>query len=176
MAFWDKKKLSTLEEVKKAYENLSDDDKKSFDDYKQSLADRVHESIAAQEREHGQEDSQSAEAREHEALGEEHAEGKGDAEELHEKDDTAEEKREDAVDEAKEEIHEERQDDGMKAILDRLDALEARFRTEDDTDEKAVKEAEKVYGLGNGIFETAKTEEGKVNSKEAAAIAKKLKP
>lgn len=165
--------MTTLEEVRKAYEDLSEDDKKSFH---QSLADRVHESIAAQEREHGQEDSQSAEAREHEALGEEYAEGKGDTEELYEKDDTAEEKKEDAVDEAKEEIHEERQDDGMKDILARLDALEARFRTEDDTDEKAVKEAEKVYGLCNGIFETAKTEDGKVNSKEAAAIAKKLKP
>ena len=67
------KKPSTLEEVRKAYEDLSEDDKKSFH---QSIADRVHESIAAQEREHGQEDSQSAEAREHEALGEEHDEGK----------------------------------------------------------------------------------------------------
>lgn len=169
----DAKNMTTLEEVKKAYENLSDDDKESFH---QSIADRVHESIAAQEEEHGQEDSQSAEAREHEALGEEHSEGKGDTEELHEEDDTAEEKSEGAVDEAKEEAHEDQQDDGLKAILDRLDALEARFRTEDDTDEKAVKEAEKVYGLGNGIFETAKEDDEKVTPKEAAAIAKKLKP
>ena len=70
----DNNKMTTLEEVKKAYEDLSDNDKKSFN---QSIADRVHESIAAQEREHGQEDSQSAEAREHEALGEEHAQGSG---------------------------------------------------------------------------------------------------
>jgi len=173
MAFWDKKKSSTLEEVKKAYEDLSEDDKKSFH---QSIADRVHESIAAQEEEHGQEDSQSAEAREHEALGEEHAEGKGDVSELHEKDDTAEEKLEDAVDEAKEEIHEERQDDGMKSILARLDALEARFRAADDTSEEAVRKAEKIYGLGNGIFETAKEKSDKITPKEAADELKKIKP
>ena len=53
--FWrkkkeDKKEMTTLEQVRKAYEDLSDDDKKSFH---QSLADRVHESIAAQERADG---------------------------------------------------------------------------------------------------------------------------
>ena len=83
MALFSKKedkKPSTLEEVRKAYEDLSDDDKQSF---RQSIADRVHESVAAQEREHGQEDSQSAEAREHEALGAEHADGKGDASTFH---------------------------------------------------------------------------------------------
>ncbi len=175
MAFFSKKedKPTTLEEVKKAYENLSDDDKESFH---QSIADRVHESIAAQEEEHGQEDSQSAEAREHEALGEEHSEGKGDTEELHEEDDTAEEKSEDAVDEAKEEAHEEQQDNGLKAILDRIAALEAKMGARDDTDEEAVKKAEKVYGLGNGIFETAKEESDNITPKEAAAITKKIKP
>lgn len=151
MALFGKKedKPTTLEEVQRAYENLSDDDKKSFH---QSLADRVHESIAAQEREHGQEDSQSAEAREHEALGEEHAEGKGAVEELHEQDDTAEEKREDRA----EEVHEERQDDGMKAILDRLDALEARFKK---AEESALDEKRKKYGLGSHYVAQARDEE-----------------
>lgn len=96
----EEKKPTTLEEVRKAYEDLSDEDKQTFH---QSIADRMHESVAAQEREHGQEDSQSAEAREHEALGEEHADGEGDVAELHESDDTAEEQREDAADEAREE-------------------------------------------------------------------------
>lgn len=121
-------KPSTLEEVKKAYEDLSDDDKKSFH---QSIADRVHESIAAQEREHGQEDSQSAEAREHEALGEEHAEGKGDVEELHEKDDTPEERREDSADEARiedaqEDVgrEEKNRDEVIQGLADRIGALE----------------------------------------------------
>ena len=175
MAFFSKKedKPTTLEEVKKAYENLSDDDKESFH---QSITDRVHESVAAQERENGQEDSQSAEAREHEALGEEHAEDKGDVEELHEQDDTAEEEREDTAEEVKEDTQEERQDSGIKAILDRLDALEAKVNAVVDPDEQAVKEAEKVYGLGNGIFETAKEESDNITPKEAAAIAKKIKP
>ncbi len=88
-------KMTTLEQVKKAYEDLSDDDKKSFH---QSIADRVHESIAAQERVDGDKDSQSAEAREHEALGAEHASGHGDVSELHEEDDAAEERHEDAQD------------------------------------------------------------------------------
>lgn len=64
------KEMTTLEQVRKAYEDLSDDDKKTFH---QSLSDRVHESIAAQERANGDEDKQSAEDREHEALGAEHA-------------------------------------------------------------------------------------------------------
>lgn len=64
------KEMTTLEQVRKAYEDLSDDDKKTFH---QSLSDRVHESIAAQERADGDEDKQSAEDREHEALGTEHA-------------------------------------------------------------------------------------------------------
>ncbi len=128
--------MTTLEQVRKAYEDLSDDDKKSF---QQSIADRVHESIAAQERADGNEDSQSAADREHEALGEEHADGKGDVEELHETD-PAVERSEDA--------HEERQDDGMKAILSRLDALEARFANED----KAVlEEKRQKYGLGSHV-------------------------
>lgn len=90
------KKMTTLEEVRKAYEDLSDEDKKSFH---QSLSDRVHESIAAQERADGTEDSQSAAAREHEALGAEHAAGKGDTAELHEED-----------------KHEERQDEKQSAF------------------------------------------------------------
>lgn len=163
--------MTTLEEVRKAYEDLSDDDKKSFH---QSIADRVHESIAAQEREHGQEDSQSAEAREHEALGAEHADGEGDVSELHEEDDTAEEKHEDRAEEAREDAHEERQDDGMKSILARLDALEARFGKED-ADDEALRKAEKVYGLGNGVFQAAKKESDNISPKEAADIVRRIK-
>lgn len=89
------KKPTTLEEVKKAYEALSDDDKKAFH---QSISDRVHESIGEQEHHAGEKDSQSAADREHEALGEEHAEGKGDVDELHENDESTDENREDAAD------------------------------------------------------------------------------
>ena len=132
------KKPSTLDEVRKAYEDLSDDDKKSFH---QSIADRVHESIAAQEREHGQEDSQSAKAREHEALGEEHAEGRGDVEELHESDDTAEEKAEDRRDEG---------EDRISALEKRLNELYERFDKRDESREKLEEKREK-YGLSSSM-------------------------
>ncbi len=176
--FWrkkkeDKKEMTTLEQVRKAYEDLSDDDKKSFH---QSLADRVHESIAVQERADGNEDSQSAEAREHEALGKEHAEGKGDVEELHESDDTPEEKREDKLDKDK---ADDDGDDRYKSLLARIDALEARMKDKadeaEDADEAAVRKAEQVYGLGNDVFEAAKKEDKKISPKEAAAIAKNLR-
>lgn len=155
-------KLTTLEQIRKAYEDLSDDDKKSFH---QSIADRVHESIAAQERADGNEDSQSAEAREHEALGAEHADGKGDVEELHEKDDTKEEKAEDKRDD----------DDRLSAILSRLDALEAHFKSEGDSDKEAAEKAKEVYGLRGGVFVSDKKDDDKVTPKEAMEIARKLK-
>lgn len=140
--------MTTLEQVRKAYEDLSDEDKKSFH---QSLADRVHESIAAQERADGNEDSQSAEAREHEALGEEHAEGKGDVEELHESDDTPEEKREDKLDKADDDG-----DDRYKSLLARIDALEAHIAKEG---EKALEEKKQKYGLGSHFVPQTRTEE-----------------
>ncbi len=154
--------MTTLEQVRKAYEDLSDDDKKSFH---QSIADRVHESIAAQERADGNEDSQSAEAREHEALGEEHAEGKGDVEELHESDETKEEKEEDKRDD----------DERWSAVLSRLDALEAHFKDEGATDKEAAEKAKEVYGLRGGVFASDKRDDDKVTPKEAMEIAKKLK-
>lgn len=139
--------MTTLEQVRKAYEDLSDEDKKSFH---QSISDRVHESIAAQEREDGNKDSQSAEAREHEALGEEHAEGKGDVEELHEKDDTPEEKREDTRDEKED-------DDFKQSVLARLDAIEKRL-------EKGETSEEENRGVGLSQDERARTEGGNPRS------------
>lgn len=98
----EKNNMTTLEQVRKAYEDLSDDDKKSFH---QSIADRVHESIAAQERADGNKDSQSAAAREHEALGAEHAAGHGDVSELHAEDrhERAQDRRDDRQDAAHDE-------------------------------------------------------------------------
>ena len=159
MALFGKKesKPTTLEEVRKAYEDLSEDDKKSFH---QSIADRVHESIAAQEREHGQEDGQSAEAREHEALGAEHAEGEGETKELGEKD-AAKEEREDK---AKEEKNEEAQEDSVKndnrneiikSLTDRVNALEESLKDlaalKEKMDEYARKQAES-FGLSGKVI------------------------
>lgn len=115
--------MTTLEQARKAYEDLSDDDKKSFH---QSIADRIHESIGEQEHDDGNEDSQSAAAREHEALGAEHADGKGEVSELHEKDDTPEEKREDHADE-------------FKALHDEVAKLRARVELMERTSQPADK-------------------------------------
>lgn len=130
-------KLTTLEQIRKAYEDLSEDDKKSFH---QSIADRVHESIAAQERADGNENSQSAEAREHEALGAEHADGKGDVSELHEKDDTPEEKHEDRQDKAHAESEEWR-----KSAEDRFAKIEAALEKLSGGDR--LEKAREKYGL-----------------------------
>lgn len=168
----DNEKMTTLEQVRKAYDDLSDDDKKSFH---QSISDRVHESIGEQEHDDGDKDSQSAADREHEALGEEHADGEGDVSELHEEDDKKDEQGESKTEESKPE----RGDDKYDAILARLNALEARFHDETDkaesADEEAVKKAEEVYGLGNGVFTAAREAEKDITPQEAAKIARGLK-
>lgn len=164
----DEKHMTTLDQIRKAYENLSDDDKENF---RQSIADRIHESIGEQEHDDGDKDSQSAADREHEALGEEHADGKGDVAELHETDPQA--------DDDKGEDKSDKHDDAMSAILSRLDALEAHFREKaddaEDADEEAVKKAEQVYGLGNDVFEAAKRESKNISPQEAAQIVRNLK-
>lgn len=60
--------MATIDEVKKAYADLSDEDKEAF---KQSLNDRVDESVAAQEVDSDTVDSQTAKDRIDEAVGEE---------------------------------------------------------------------------------------------------------
>ena len=148
--------MTTLEQVRKAYEDLSDDDKEKF---RQSVSDRVHESIAAQERDDGNEDGQSAEAREHEALGAEHGEDRGEVDELHEKDDTAEEKRED-MHEAEQDRRDDRQeantDDWRKRTDERMDKLEAileKLAEGKANDEAAAENMAKAFGVGNGVFQ-----------------------
>lgn len=131
--------MTTLEQIRKAYEDLSEDDKKSFH---QSIADRVHESIAAQERADGNENSQSAEAREHEALGAEHADGKGDVKELHKKDDTPEEKHEDKQDKAHAEA-----EDWRKSAEDRFAKIEAALEKLSGGDR--LEKAREKYGLSS---------------------------
>lgn len=139
-------KMSTLDEVRKAYEDLSEEDKKSFH---QSLSDRVHESIAAQERADGKEDSQSAEAREHEALGAEHAEGKGDVKELHEYDDSSKEKAQDKRDSEQDEKHEKHSED----IAELKKMFEERFAKVEERLEKIAGQkldnAREKYGLSS---------------------------
>ena len=134
-----KDKPSTLDEVRKAYENLSDEDKQEF---KQSLTDRVDESVGEQEAENDQKDEQPAKDRVDEAVGEEKAEDKeleliDDGKDEAETDDgeqtadeTAEERAEEKHEEAQEEKHDEAVDanaelrEVVAALAARIEALE----------------------------------------------------
>lgn len=168
------KKMTTLEEVKKAYEDLYEDDKKSFH---QSIADRIHESIGEQEEEHGQKDSQSAADREHEALGMEHADGKGDVSEIGETDETGE-KRAEEVKRAEEKKDEREDDEWRKRIDERFkkieDYIEAQMKRGSD-EEEALKKAKDVYGLHGGVFSSDATESVGISPKEAADLIRKFK-
>lgn len=90
--------MTTLEQVKKAYADLSEEDKKSFH---QSIKDRVDESVGEQEHLEGDRDSQSAKDRVDEAAGAEKAD-----------------------EERQEEVHEGRQDERTDSHDDRLGAVE----------------------------------------------------
>lgn len=148
-----KDKPTALDEVRKAYENLSDEDKKTFE---QSIADRVHESVGEQEAENDQKDDQTAADREHEALGEEHAEGKGGTEELGETDkpkdgkgeNAAKPEAEEAAEEAAEAKHEAAQEDKHEQAAEAdedlrevVKALEARISQLETAADKAPKKA-----------------------------------
>lgn len=114
--------MATIDEVRKAYEDLSDEDKKKF---QQSLTDRVDESVAAQEEESGTEDTQTAKDRIDEAEGAEFADKEKDGE-LEEGEGFPEEVHEEAQDVAHEKAAEvnSEQDDAIKAINARLDRIE----------------------------------------------------
>lgn len=60
------KKPSTLDEVMEAYKRLSEEDQSKF---KQSLKDRIDESVGEEEALHGEKDSQTAKDRIDEAIG-----------------------------------------------------------------------------------------------------------
>lgn len=164
--------MTTLEQVREAYENLSEDDRKKFH---QDISDRVHESIAAQERADGDEDSQSAEDREHESLGAEHADGEGDVAELHETDP------EDKPEEEKEKSSIEKRLDRVERMLEKL--------VEHETEEKAVDmakeavetaaedKAKELYGIGGGVFADTAGTDSPVGTagEQARSILNKLK-
>lgn len=99
--------MTTLEQVKKAYADLSDEDKKSFH---QSLKDRVDESVGEQEHLDDDRDSQTAKDRVDEAEGEEKA--------IEEKDEERHEERQDSRDD--------KQDDTIERVFKRLDDIEAK--------------------------------------------------
>lgn len=143
--------MTTLEQVRKAYEDLSDDDKKSFH---QSIADRVHESIAAQERADGNENSQSAADREHEALGAEHAAGHGDVSELHEeRHEEAQDRRDDRQDERQDRSRDEAED-WRRKMDDRFSKIEDQIARL--LGGNKLQESREKYGLAGGAAGSTK--------------------
>lgn len=124
--------MTTLEQIKKAYADLSDDDKKTFE---QSLKDRVDESVGEQEREDGNEDTQTAKDRVDEAEGEKRAEEREEAEEK------TEEKTETHSDA---ELDRAQIEEMLKPLFARVEALEkkaaeASRETKEATDDEAKK-------------------------------------
>ena len=174
--------MTTLEQVRKAYEDLSEDDRKAFH---QSIADRVHESIGEQEHDDGDKDSQSAADREHEALGAEHADGEGDVDELHETD-PEDAKDSETVEEA-EEKKDERKDNDIDARLDRLEAMvlklvegeaseHAEKKAAEAVETAAEEKAKELYGISGTFVDTSgrDTPYGTV-AEQARAILRKIR-
>lgn len=182
--FGKKEKTSTLEEIKRAYESLSDDDKKSF---KESIKDHVDESVAAQKKDAGEKTDESAEAEIHEAEGAEHAAGKGDVEELGEKDDTPEEKAEGKRDEeerkdeektepkTEEEREEVKPTEPQETQLDRIEKLLLSLQADKGEKNALEEHAKDIYGLGNSPIDSEqKSENKKMTPQEIAKFMRKI--
>ena len=173
--FVKKEKPSTLEEIMRAYESLSEDDKKSF---KESIKDHVDESVAAQKEDSGDKTEQSAEAEIHEAEGAEHAAGKGDVEELGEKDDTPEEQAEDERDEDErdeDERDEDKPSEPQETQLDRIEKLLLSLQADKGEKDALEEHAKGVYGLGNSPIESEqKSDNKKMTPQEIASYMRKI--
>ena len=173
--FVKKEKPSTLEELKRAYESLSEDDKKSF---KESIKDHVDESVAAQKEDSGEQTEQSAEAEIHEAEGAEHAAGKGDVEELGEKDDTPEEQAEDERDEDEHDEDDKPEDkpsEPQETQLDRIEKLLLSSQADKGEKDALEEHAKGVYGLGNSPIESEqKSDNKKMTPQEIASYIRKI--
>ena len=154
--FGKKEKPSTLEEIKRAYESLSDDDKKLF---QESIKDHVDESVAAQKEDSGEKTEQSAEAEIHEAEGAEHAAGKGDVEELGENDDKPEDK----------------PSEPQETQLDRIEKLLLSLQADKGEKDALEEHAKGVYGLGNSPIESEqKSDNKKMTPQEIASYIRKI--
>lgn len=173
--FVKKEKPSTLEEIKRAYESLSEDDKKSF---KESIKDHVDESVAAQKEDSGEKTEQSAEAEIHEAEGAEHAAGKGDVEELGENDDTPEEQAEDERDEDERDEDDKPEDkpsEPQETQLDRIEKLLLSLQADKGEKDALEEHAKGVYGLGNSPIESEqKSDNKKMTPQEIASYMRKI--
>lgn len=125
----EEKYAMTYEQIIKAYEDLSDDDKKKFH---QTLKDRIDESVGEQEHLDGDKDSQTAKARVDESLGEEKHLDKA-----------KEERKEEHME--REEEHFDRMDELFKRIDDLNAKVEAISKAPKEADKSESEELDKIY-------------------------------
>lgn len=135
------KKKMTLDEIKKAYADLSDEEKK---DFKQSVEDRVDESVAAQKSADVTEDSQSAEDRvdESEGLREESNAPTSLESPMEQPPQPNEGITGSAESEVETSEQQEREDERVAALVARIDALEEQFGKAMETIEKLMSASE----------------------------------
>lgn len=138
----DEKNMTTLEQILKAYKDLSDDDKKNF---KESIDDRIDESVGEQEHLDGDKDSQSAKDRIDEAIGTEDADKKADDKSHDESGDGGEEKHDDVT-----EPQSASESEALKALREDVAKLTARLDLIERTPQKADDDiASKLSALEN---------------------------
>lgn len=143
-------------EIEKAEEDIEESGANE-----QTERDRIDESVGEQERDDDEEDSQTAKDRVDESIGTEEADEER-AEEEHEE---------------KEENHLEGIGAKLDNLLEMVTALVTSLTKEKGTDEVALEEAKKRYGVNSGVAEQGDTDNnsGDVSPREAQEILKRIR-
>lgn len=143
-------------EIEKAEEDIEESGANE-----QTERDRIDESVGEQERDDDEEDSQTAKDRVDESIGTEEADEER-AEEEHEE---------------KEENHLEGIGAKLDNLLEMVTALVTLLTKEKGTDEVALEEAKKRYGVNSGVAEQGDTDNnsGEVSPREAQEILKRIR-
>lgn len=143
-------------EIEKAEEDIEESGANE-----QTERDRIDESVGEQERDDDEEDSQTAKDRVDESIGTEEADEER-AEEEHEE---------------KEENHLEGIGAKLDNLLEMVTALVTLLTKEKGTDEVALEEAKKRYGVNSGVAEQGDTDNnsGEISPKEALEVLKRIR-
>lgn len=143
-------------EIEKAEEDIEESGANE-----QTERDRIDESVGEQERDDDEEDSQTAKDRVAESIGTEEADEER-AEEEHEE---------------KEENHLEGIGAKLDHLLEMVTALVTSLTKEKGTDEVALEEAKKRYGVNSGVAEQGDTDNnsGEISPKEALEVLKRIR-
>lgn len=143
-------------EIEKAEEDIEESGANE-----QTERDRIDESVGEQERDDDEEDSQTAKDRVAESIGTEEADEER-AEEEHEE---------------KEENHLEGIGAKLDNLLEMVTALVTSLTKEKGTDEVALEEAKKRYGVNSGVAEQGDTDNnsGEISPKEALEVLKRIR-